>query len=56
MNRKERAMEEQEPEVEVDDLEIEAKDAEEVGGGAFQAYLSSQGTKQGANKGVPPGP
>ena len=49
-------MEEQEPEVTVDDLEIEAEDAEEVGGGAYEAYVSIKGTKQGGNAGVPPGP
>jgi hypothetical protein len=47
-------MEEQEPEVGLDDLEIEAKDAEEVVGGAYEAYVATKGTKQGANAGVPP--
>jgi hypothetical protein len=47
-------MTEEEPKVELDDLEVDEKEAEAVSGGAYEAYLPSQGTKQGANKGEPP--
>jgi hypothetical protein len=47
-------MAEQEPEVEREDLEVEKQDAEHVSGGAYEAYLSSHGTKQGSNSGEPP--
>ena len=45
-------MDEREPEVEAEDLEVTDDDAEDVRGGAYEAYVVVQGQKQGANKGT----
>jgi hypothetical protein len=48
------APQQQSDEDKVEDLDVTEEDARNVVGGAYQAYLNTQGTKQGANKGTSP--